>query len=91
MDKKYYQAMLKISNWLRRVSTGWVTLLGLIIFITFTALVLPGQAAQAEDSSGGAATPDLSFVYSVNDLYEMAELYGEMGRSDYVKARFTFR
>jgi hypothetical protein len=35
-------------------------------------------------------TPDLSFLYSVNDLYEMAESYGEQGRSDYVKARFTF-
>lgn len=82
--------MSKISNWLRRVSTGLIALLGLVVFIAFTVLVLPGQAAQSEENSDGAVTPDLSFVYSVNELYEMAESYGEQGRSDYVKARFTF-
>ncbi len=35
---------MQISNWLRRVSTGLITLLGLVIFILFTALVLPKQA-----------------------------------------------
>jgi len=82
--------MNQISNWLRRVSTGRVALLGLTVFILFTALVLPGQAAQADEDTGGKATPDLSFVYSTSDLYEMAQSYGADGRSSYVKARFTF-
>jgi len=75
---------------LRRVSTGWITLLGLVVFTLFTALVLPRQAAQAEESSGGADTPDLSFTYSANELYEMAEAYGEQGRDDYVRIRLPF-
>jgi len=79
--------MLKISNWLKRVSTGWVTLLGLVIFIAFMVLVLPGQAT---NTASDEKTPDLSFMYSVTELYEMAESYGEQGRVDYVKARFTF-
>ncbi len=83
--------MLKrISDWLQRVSSGWVTLCALVIFTLFTALVLPGQAARAETDAGDAGTPDLSFYYSVGDLYRMAEAYGEQGRAAYVRARFTF-
>jgi hypothetical protein len=53
-------------------------------------LVLPGQASQAESASGGVGTPDLSFYYTANDLYQMAEAYGEGGRQEYVRVRFTF-
>ena len=56
----------------------------------FTALVLPTQSAQAEKVSQGADTPDLSFYYSVDELYTMAETYGDQGRQAYIRARFTF-
>jgi len=79
-----------ISTWLRRFSSGWIALLGLVVFLAFTALVLPGQSAQAREASGGAGTPDLSFVYSPADLYRMAEAYGPQGRADYIRARFSF-
>ena len=83
--------MLKrFSAWLRRVSTGWMALAALVIFLAFTALVLPGQASEAEANSGAAGTPDLSFYYSADDLYRWAEAYGEVGRAAYVRARFTF-
>lgn len=82
--------MKRLSDRIRRVSNGWVTLLALVIFVLFTGLVLPGQAAQAKENSAGAATPDLSFMYSTSDLYEMAQSYGADGRGLYVKARFTF-
>jgi hypothetical protein len=62
----------------------------LILFLLFTALVLPGQAAKAEMDSGGAGSPDTSFYYTADDLYRMAEAYGEGGRRAYVRARFTF-
>jgi len=83
--------MLKrFSAWLGRLSTGRVALAGLVIFLAFTALVLPEQSARAEAASGGAESPDLSFVYSPADLYAMAEAYGPEGRAAYLQARWTF-
>ena len=80
----------KISDWLRRVSTGWVALAALFIFLLFSALVLPQQATKAEQETGSADSPDMSFFYSPSDLYRMAESYGEEGRQAYIRARFTF-
>ncbi len=80
----------RISDWLRRISTGWVALSALIIFLLFTALVLPQQATKAEQETGSSDSPDTSFFYAPSDLYRMAESYGEQGRQAYVRARFTF-
>jgi hypothetical protein len=80
----------RISAWLRRVSTGWVALSALVVFLLFTALVLPGQSAIAEQVAGDAGSPDTSFTYSADELYRMAEAYGAEGRSAYIRARFTF-
>jgi len=80
----------RLSDWLSRVSTGPVTLAALIIFLLFTALVLPRQSRSAESVSRGAGSPDTSFFYSPGDLYRMAEAYGAAGRAAYVRARFTF-
>ena len=80
----------RFSHWLRAVSTGWVTLASLVIFIFFSALVLPGQSTAADGVAGDAGSPDTSFIYSPGDLYRMAEAYGEEGRRAYVRARFTF-
>jgi hypothetical protein len=80
----------RISDCLRRVSTGWVALSALLIFLLFSALVLPQQATKAEQETGSADSPDTSLFYSASDLYRMAEAYGEQGRQAYVKARFTF-
>lgn len=80
----------RVSDWIYRVSSGRVALSMLVIFLLFTALVLPGQSATAEMDTGDAGSPDMSFYYTADDLYEMAEAYGEEGRRAYVKARFTF-
>lgn len=80
----------RISERLRQVSTGWVALAALLIFLLFTALVLPQQATKAEQAASSADSPDTSFFYSPGDLYRMAESYGEQGRQAYVRARFTF-
>ena len=80
----------KLSDWMRRVSTGWVALSALVIFLLFTALVLPGQASGAGADTEAAGSPDMSFYYTIDDLYRMAEAYGEEGREAYVRARFTF-
>jgi len=84
-------AILKrFSAWLYKVSTGWVALAGLIIFLLFTTLVLPDQAAGANTISKEVGSPDMSFFYTPGELYEMAESYGEQGRAAYIQARFTF-
>jgi len=80
----------RISRRLQQASVGWVTLVALMIFVLFTTLVLPAQAAEANANSGGAGSPDTSFFYSPADLYRYAEAYGEAGRQAYVRARFTF-
>jgi len=82
--------MQKISNWFYRVSQGWLALAGLIIFMVFTALVLPGQAAQAETYSGDVGSPDSSFFYTADQVYQFAETYGPQGRRSYIQARWTF-
>ena len=67
-----------------------VALLALVVFLLFTALVLPAQSAQAEAQFAGVGSPDTSFWYTPDDLYRMAEAYGAQGRPAYNRARFTF-
>ena len=80
----------RLSEWFRRITNGWVALAALAFFLLFSALVLPGQSGSSETQTGDAGTPDLSLYYSVDDLYRMAEAYGQEGRAAYVRARFTF-
>jgi hypothetical protein len=80
--------MRNLSDWLHKLSTGRATLIALVIFLLFIALVLPKQAANAD--AGGAGSPDLSLIYSAGDLYRMAEAYGPAGRTNYIRVRFTF-
>ena len=79
----------RISDWLRRVSRGWVASAALLIFLLFTALVLPQQATKAEQETGSPDSPDTSFFYAPSDLYRLAESYGENGRQAYIRARMA--
>jgi len=79
----------RFSATLQRRATGWVTLLATVVFILFTALALPRQAAEAEIASGGAGSPDTSFWYTPTDLYQIADAYGPAGRQAYLRARWT--
>ena len=81
---------IRVSGWLHKISNGWVALAGMVVFLLFTALVLPAQTAREDTEIGEVGSPDLSFIYSAADLYAMAEGYGEAGRSEYVRVRFTF-
>jgi hypothetical protein len=80
----------EISDWLHQISNTWIALSGLVVFLLFSALVLPGQSALAEKYAGSVGSPDMSFLYSPDDLYDMAEAYGDEGRTAYVRSRFTF-
>ena len=80
----------QLSELVHQLSTGWVALVALMVFLLFTALLLPLQAVKAESVIGDTPSPDLSFYYTAADLYRMAEAYGEEGRQLYVKTRYTF-
>ncbi len=80
----------KISDTLQTISKGWVTLTALVVFLLFTALVLPQQSAKADRETGDVGSPDTTFFYSTSDLYRFAEEYGAEGRAAYVRARVTF-
>lgn len=80
---------MKTSDWIMSKSTSMVTVSTMILFLVFTATVLPGQSEQAKAQSGDTS-PDMSFFYTVEELYEIAESYGEDGRDAYIRARFTF-
>ena len=83
--------MLKnISSKLQQVFKGWLTLIATVVFLLFTVLVLPAQAAQADMVLGDVGSPDTTFFYSSQDLYRFAGAYGEEGRAAYVRARWTF-
>jgi len=77
------------SDLYRYVNWKWVVVAA-IVFGCFIAFVLPWQAEKSKEETGGGESPDSSFLYSADDLYRMAEHYGESGRSAYIQARFTF-
>jgi hypothetical protein len=87
---KAMDILKRLSSWLYKISTGWVALAGLILFLLFIGLVMPTQAAGAELINGEIGSPDLSFCYTPGKLYEMAEAYGRYGRVAYIQARFSF-
>jgi hypothetical protein len=80
----------RVSAWIHRASSGWVVFSALVIFILFMIFVLPRQASRAEADSTSTGSPDMSFYYTAEDLYQMADGYGEEGREAYIWARFTF-
>lgn len=82
--------MKRLFDWLYKYSTNWTALFSLILFLGFSALVLPGQSAAAAAYSDGTGSPDTSLFYSSRDLYRMAEAYSQAGRQAYVRARFSF-
>jgi len=82
--------LIKLSTWILKFSTGQVTLISLLIMVTFMIFVLPDQAASAQLKTGSYESPDTSFFYTAADLYQSAENYGEEGRQAYIFARWTF-
>ena len=81
--RKFADRIVSVTPW-------WIALIAAVIFILFSATVLPDQSNKAALYSADVGSPDLSLFYSKEDLYQMAEQYGSDGRQAYVRARFTF-
>jgi len=82
--------MQTISDFLHRLSPGWVALAATTIFFSFMIVVLPAQAATSAAISGVSETPDTTIFYTADKLYDLAGKMGEAGRSHYIRSRFTF-
>jgi len=81
---------MKFTHWILNHTPKWFVALAVIVFVLFSAFVLPAQSAKAEAYSREAGSPDTNFFYKPQDLLSMAEAYGPAGRAAYVRARFTF-
>ena len=77
------------SEWITQKSSLLTVVSTLILFLAFTVTVLPTQSEKAKVQSG-ESSPDMSLFFTVEELYDIAESYGEEGREAYVTARFTF-
>lgn len=82
--------MRKLSAFFYRFSTGWIVLIGLVVFLAFSMLTLPKQNAMTAFYSQGLGGPDTSLFYSGSQLLQMAEVYGEEGRAAFITARWGF-
>jgi len=82
--------MKALSRWLRKISTTWMMAGTLLLMVSFMIFVLPGQASAADQVSGEAQSPDLSFFYTPKQLVQMASEYGSAGRQAYIRTRWTF-
>ena len=82
--------MSRISNWLLKISRGWLVIATLLVMAVFMAFVLPAQSKAADRISGDAGSPDLAFSYQPEEIYRMAEAYRPQGRQAYIQARWTF-
>lgn len=80
----------KLSRFFYRISSGWITLTVLVVFLIFSLLTLPEQTIQTETYSHGLGSPDTSLFYTRDRLIQMAEVYGESGREAYLQARWGF-
>lgn len=82
--------MRSLSDYFYRKSSFWVFLISLALFVIFMILVLPPQAARSTEVTGTNTSPDTSFYYTREQLYQIAEDYGQEGRYYYVDSRITF-
>ena len=82
--------MKKISKCLYKKTNLKIMVIAFIVFVVFTAAVMPVISNFTAMVTSDAQSPDLSLIYKADDLYQMAEDYGAYGRKMYIVLRFTF-
>jgi hypothetical protein len=82
--------MQRISQYFYSKSSFWVFLITLALFVMFMFVVLPSESSRSDEVLGSAPSPDTSFYYSKDDLYQIAEEYGQKGRLYYLDSRISF-
>lgn len=88
MNKK---AMFKsLSKYLIRRSGKLPTLISILVFFLFIFIVLPHESDKMASYSGESGSPDLYFIYNPDLVFQIADIYGESGRQEYIRSRMTF-
>jgi len=82
--------MKSFTDCVNKISRTPVLVAAGIVFAGFIAFVLPHQKEMTEPFTGKAGSPGLSFYPTPDRVYEMAESYGEAGRSVYTKTLLTY-
>lgn len=73
----------------KELAWKWV-LMASLLFALFIIIILPQVANYSHQMIGQSESPDTSLFYSADDLYQLAETYGQSGRAAYIKLRWTF-
>ena len=73
----------------QNVSTKQV-LIFFILFVLFTSLALPFVSSYTTKVIGVSESPDTSFNFHLDHLFDIVDSYGERGRLFYVTMRWTF-
>lgn len=87
---KEFCRLTRLSNWIIKVIRPVHLALFTLIFVAFIAYVLPNVSEATKLATGSERSPDTSFFYTADDVYEIAKEYGPEGRSYYIKSRVTF-
>lgn len=82
--------MKKLSDFFYKLSTGWLVFAICILFTLFLIFVMPVFTEKAAQYTNGMNSPDTSLFYSGEDLYRMAEGYGQIGRESFINIRWTW-
>ena len=82
--------MQRISQYFYRKSSFWVFLITLALFIMFMLVVLPAESDRSAQVTGSITSPDTTFYYTRDQLYQIAEDFGLEGRLYYLDSRITF-
>ncbi|TDL31867.1 hypothetical protein E2R51_11645 [Jeotgalibacillus sp. S-D1] len=80
----------RLSQFFYRYGNVYTLLIALVLFAVFIGVVLPAESEKSAQQTGSSRSPDTALFYQADELYSIAEEYGEEGRSAYVKARYTF-
>jgi len=80
MMKKFLESII---NWKILILTS-------LLFAFFIIIVLPYVSEYGKSNIGGIGSPDTEILISGEQLYKIAESYGNEGRETYVFLRWTF-
>lgn len=72
------------------LASPWLFAASIVVFALFMALVLPGQAAKAADTSAGVPSFDTSLFYAPAQAFDRAAAVPPEGRFAYIAARWSF-